>query len=233
MQKLNRMKKVLFFIVFICQMAHSQQYTLISGLEKQHQIKRYTLNAKKMYGIDAEIEMYNFLDSAKYFYLITIFPDLENNVIWEEIPFFFIEDKLTPMHNVLEQLDDLPKTKFFKMHRIVKMENDKYFVAKNVLIEKFYRFDYNSPLQVSGSNIINLKQNIMTYQDVKKAYISQFDTYSPMEGTSDHMGTVFIYKAMRAIYLSEIQEKDGEKLYHFWTFDDWSKGTGLYYEQKK
>ncbi|CEN34388.1 conserved exported hypothetical protein [Capnocytophaga cynodegmi] len=212
----------LFLCSFLGFSQSEKNYILLNELISQNKVKKYTLNTKKMYGIKAEIEIYNVLESGNLL-LLTILPDLDGDNIWEEIPFFFIEDKIVSIQDVKNNMSKLNSTKVFRKYRIVKEENNKFYVTKNTLLEIFKRFDFNTSLQFSGSNIINIKQNIMTYQDVKKEYIPQFDEYSPMEGFSGYMGTIYINKAMSAIYLSQIEQKDNEKIYYFWTFDDWRK----------
>lgn len=203
--------------------SQSEQYFfLLEELPKE--VKKYTLNANKEYKIDKNIEIFNWY-SIQYdqLILISILPDLDTNSNWEEIPYKIIENKIVNNYSLFEKIQKNCKNKFFNQYNAVKKENHKYYVAKNTLIEYFQIVNYKTDLNISGNNIINTKQNFKSYTDVKKSFSAIFN-YNPMETNSwDTAGETYIESKFRFIYLSKIEENGKEKIYRFWTFDDWQK----------
>ncbi|ATA89265.1 hypothetical protein CGC58_05720 [Capnocytophaga stomatis] len=225
------MKQKLLIITFLCSFLGFSQsekrFVLLSDIFPTNS-KRYTLNTEKMYGIKAQIELYN-LDHYQGLFLFSVLPDLETGENWEEISYVLIENVLFTAEEFQKTILNSNELKIFNKYRLVKKVGNKFFVAKNVLIEKFRVLDIETSLKISGSNIINLKDKIMTYQDVKKAYLSQISDNFPMEGYADKYS--WIKKEFRAIYLSEIEQKNNEKVYRFWTFDDWNKDFEKQYKR--
>ncbi|MDO5104490.1 hypothetical protein [Capnocytophaga sp.] len=160
--------------------------------------------------------------------MFSVLPDLETGENWEEISYILIENQLFTAEDFQKTILNTDEPKMFNKYRLIKKVGNKFFVAKNVLIEKFRVLDIDTSLKISGSNVINLKDEIMTYQDVKKAYLSQISDKFPMEGYADEYSS--IKKEFRAIYLSRIEQKNNEKVYRFWTFDNF-KEERKYYDE--
>lgn len=110
--------------------------------------------------------------------------------------------------------------KIFNQIQIIKQINEEYFVSENCLIEYFHIVDYPSVLRVNDKNVVNLEQNITTYKQIREAYPNKGTI--PTENNDEHLEDWF-----KSIYLSKIEEKNNEKIYHFWLFDDWFKGKYL------
>lgn len=80
------MKNIIFlFIVFFSNFFYAQKYILLSDLEKQYNIKKYTLNTEILHKINSEIEMYNLWDKNPIFFdlkdnitLVSILPNLKD-----------------------------------------------------------------------------------------------------------------------------------------------------------
>ena len=211
---------VLFLYSFLGFSQSEKRFILLNDIIPRN-VKKYTLDTEKMYGVKTQIELYN-LEHYLGLFLFSVLPDLETNKNWEEVPYLLIENEILPLEKIQETILNSNQLKIFNKYRLVKKIDNKFFVAKNVLIEKFKIINTETSLKISGSNIINLKDKIMTYSDVRKAY-HQISNKFPMEG--DTYEYSWIKEEFRAIYLSEIKQKDNEKIYLFWTFDDWNKDS--------
>ncbi|ATA75878.1 hypothetical protein CGC52_10910 [Capnocytophaga sp. H2931] len=217
------MKTKLLITLFLCSFlgfSQSEKRFILLNDIIPNSVRKYTLDTEKMYGIKAQIELYN-LDHYQGLFLFSVLPDLETGENWEEISYLLIENEILPAKKIQEAILNNNELKMFNKYRLVKKIGNKFFVAKNVLIEKFKVIDTETSLKISGSNILNLKDKIMTYSDVKKTYLSQVSNKFPME--SDTYGYSWIKEEFRAIYLSEVKQKNNEKVYLFWTLDDWNK----------
>lgn len=230
------MKKIILFVsflyCFICFSQIQKNFVLLNDFKNRYKPTQYTFSTKKMYGIDKEIKIYNLSMGNGKLLVISILPDLESDTDWEEISFKLIEEKIISIQDVEKNISKENRKKFFNTFEMVKKENNRYYVAKNSLVEMFkvISSDESLNLRISGENIINLSQKIRTYQDVKKAYKSLYNTTDfPMEYAYGSSVT-YISDELKAIYLSEI-EQDNEKIYHFWTFDDWHIARGYNYHR--
>ncbi|MDO5104621.1 hypothetical protein [Capnocytophaga sp.] len=199
-----------------------KKYILFDELLANQNVMKYTLDTQKMYDVKGEIELYNIL-SKSHLLLVTIFPDTEKQNSWEEISFDAFQKQIIPINKFRHLINSSYKEKFFNDFQIVKKEGNAYFVAKNNLFEVFKLFNSDTTLRVSGKNVINTRQKIQTYQDIRKTYLAEFQKPFPMDGNNDSQ-IITLENELKTIYLSSIEEVKNEKIYRFWTFDDWHKG---------
>lgn len=206
---------ILIFLASYLGFSQSEKsYILLSDITFKNK-NVYTLDTQKMYGIKGEIELYNLEGYNNEFLLFSVLPDLETHENWQEVPYVLIEKNIVSAYKIRELIWAEKELKIFNKYRLVKKVENKFFVAKNVLIEKFQVLDYDTSIKISGSNVINTKEPIRTHQDIKKAYTTQINPTFPMEDQ------VSIRKELKALYLFDIQEKNDQKIYLFWTFSDW------------
>lgn len=214
--------KTLILLFFFCgQFLYAQPYILLEDLEKEYIIKQYTLNAKKMYGFDAEVEMYNLykknpkiLMHQNDILLISILPSIENNIRWEMVSDEDIQSKILPQKD-LENI--FKKNPNFNQYQLVKKIDGIFYRSLYCLVQYFYVVNHSDILYTTTQNAINIGQKIITYQDVRKVYPDK--NRNPMENKGEFL------EFKRHIYLSKIEEINNEKAYHFWTLDDWKRGV--------
>ncbi|MDO4782277.1 MAG: hypothetical protein Q4A09_03550 [Capnocytophaga felis] len=214
---------VLLFFIF--QAAFSQQYILLDELEKDFEIQKYTLNTQKMYRFDGEIHIYN-IEAFGRLVLISEFPDLEQKSSVKTISEEELQSKKESLQSIISQIDTTAEKKAFNKFYLVKRIGNQYYAANYCLFEIFVLFD-EEKLHLSGRNIINTKQKMVSYQDVKKNYGDSF----PMENTWWGERYSTISNLLKYIYLSEITYKNNENIYRFWTFDDWHIRKGYNYHR--
>lgn len=223
--------KLLFISILVTHALYCQQYLLLDELEKEYTIKKYTLNTKKMYNIDGNIEMYNMFvknfradDNDVCIYLFSILPDLNTGITWQKI--HNIDSLNTKIISIKEFENNFENKKYFNDFQLIKYEKNTYFVSENCLLESFLFVNYPAYFHISGKYIVNIGQQITTPYDIRKFYNKE--RKYPMEDSS-----VYMDNYLKSIYLSKIQEEKGKKIYRFWTFDDWYKGDCSHCYSKK
>jgi len=117
------------------------------------------------------------------------------------------------------------KNKFLNSFSLVKKEGDKYYKARCCLVEVFQLMDYSSKVHLNDNNIINTKQDFVTYAELKKelnkgTHITKYA--QPMEDKESFLDSCF-----ESIYLSDTEKRGKDTVYLFWTFTAWNNRSGL------
>lgn len=210
---------ILFFQSFLLFSQTEKKYILLDSLQSKYKVEKYTLNTKSLYKVDTEVEVYNVM-KGDVILLISILPDIQNNKTkWEKIDWEEINDKIFSFRKIEKQILELTqphlpehyelKSKDFNTYFLVKREKKGYYKARFCLLEWFYIVDFKPYVNISQTKncILNLGQTPITR--VNFEYVEKKEDF-------------FVPAYLKNIYLSNIEEKDSEKLYRFWTFDGWN-----------
>ncbi|MDO5609131.1 MAG: hypothetical protein Q4G08_11820, partial [Capnocytophaga sp.] len=201
---------------------------LLDDLEKEYTIKKYTLNTQKLYGIDKDVEMYNIANHNSnfrgYVILITALPDIDQNTTWKKIDSVIVNQNLIPAEVFKKEFHS--KKKIFNQYKLIKKINTQYYASENCLVEGISFVKYPPVFNLSGEGTANLSGNIVSYQEVRKAYQDTYSDKFPMENKG-----VFLHHTIKNIYLSAIETINNMKVYRFWTFDDWHDEYGYNYHR--
>ena len=220
------MKRLITIIILLLfQYSFSQKYLVLEDLEKNYQVKHYTLRPHSFYK-EKEIEMYNVYNQGVFFgynylTLISVLPDMNNANSWVEVSKEEVEKAVVK----IEEVRRTNKNKFLNSFSLVKKEGGKYYKARSCLVEVFQLMNYSSNVHLNDSNIINTKQDFVTYAELKKelnkgTHISKYA--SPMEDKESFLDSCF-----ESIYLSGTEKRGKDTVYLFWTFTAWNNRSGL------
>ena len=222
------MKQLILYLLLFCSWAieaQEQKYILLDSLTAHYQVKHYTLRPHSFYE-GKEIEMYNVFNqgvffSYNYLTLISVLPDMNNANSWVEVS----KEEVEKATVKIEEVRRSNKNKFLNSFSLVKKEDDKYYKARCCLVEVFQLMDYSSNVHLNDSNIINTKQDFVTYAELKKelnkgTHISKYA--SPMEDKESFLDSCF-----ESIYLSGTEKRGKDTVYLFWTFTAWNNRSGL------
>ncbi|MDO5608341.1 MAG: hypothetical protein Q4G08_07805 [Capnocytophaga sp.] len=209
------------FTLFLKAQTEEQKYILLESLHQNHDVKKYTLNAKKLYGVDVEIDVYNIMKENRLL-LISVLPDLEKGKTWEEIKIETIEESIISTDRITHRIinflyTDITAKKYiplkeFNAYVVLKKKGNKYYKSKLSLFEWFLIVDYPSGIDFSGREfVINLGTLPSSMQEVEEK--TKYKLYPTIDFLPDYL---------RTIYLSE-KEND---VYRFWTFNCWNVSDG-------
>ena len=220
---MKRLIVIIILLLFQCSFA--QKYLVLEDLEKNYQVKHYTLRPHSFYE-GKEIEMYNVFNHGilfgyNYLTLISVLPDVDKPNSWEEVSKEEVEKAVVK----IEEVRRSNKNKFLNAFSLVKKEDDKYYKARCCLVEVFQLMDYSSNVHLNDSNIINTKQDFVTYAELKKelnkgSHITKYA--QPMEDKESFLDSCF-----ESIYLSGTEKRGKDTVYLFWTFTAWDNRSGL------
>lgn len=220
---------VVFIFVFFTQLIYSQFYLPIDELAKQYNIKKYTLSTEKMYDVDGEIEVYNLFQKNYgktehiHLQIFSVFPDIKDGTTWHKVENpDSIRSQTITITDFIRKIYNRKSDKEYNRFQLLKVENGVHYVSKNCLLEYFVIVDYPPYFHLSGKNLVNKGQNITTYNDIRK-YFGKRENL-PMETSSNG---VWLWDYLASVYLSSVEEIKGEKIYRFWTFEDWSDEKGI------
>ena len=222
------MKQLILYLLLFCSwasIAQEQKYILLDSLTAKYKVKHYTLRPHSFYE-GKEIEMYNVFNHGVFFgynylTLISVLPDMNNANSWVEVS----KEEVEKAAVKIEEVRRSNKNKFLNSFSLVKKEDDKYYKARCCLVEVFQLMDYSSKVHLNNSNIINIKQDFVTYAELKKelnkgTHISKYA--SPMEDKESFLDSCF-----ESIYLSSTEKRGKDTVYLFWTFTAWNNRSGL------
>ena len=200
-------------------------YKRQDSLTANYRVKHYTLRPHSFYE-GKEIEMYNVFNQGVFFgynylTLISVLPDINNANSWVEVSKEEVEKAVVK----IEEVRRSNKNKFLNSFSLVKKEGDKYYKARCCLVEVFQLMNYSSKVHLNDSNIINTKQDFVTYAELKKelnkgTHISKYA--QPMEDKESFLDSCF-----ESIYLSGTEKRGKDTVYLFWTFTAWNNRSGL------
>ena len=226
------MKQLVLYLSLLCSCAitaQEQKYILLDSLTAHYQIKQYTLDTSP-YGAKNTIEVYNVFSpyygtnkGIDYIILFSVLPDLSSETNWEEIDFKKIRNNLFSVKNIFMRAEhkvfNVPLEKAFDISNIIliKKVKNKYYASKNTWIEDFYCMDYPRDIQVATKNfILNTNQPIKPMNILKENYkkVVPFLTF-PLD--EDDLGFL-IPDILESNYISNIEDKLGNKIYYFYQF---------------
>lgn len=220
---MKRLIAIIILLLFQC--SFSQKYLVLEDLEKNYQVKHYTLRPHSFYE-GKVIDMYNIYNQGfsfayNYLTLISVLPDMNNANSWVEVSKEEVEKAVVK----IEEVRRSNKNKFLNSFSLVKKEGDKYYKARSCLVEVFQLMNYSSKVHLNDSNIINTKQDFVTYAELKKelnkgTHITKYA--SPMEDKES-----FLDRCFESIYLSGTEKRGKDTVYLFWTFTAWNNRSGL------
>ena len=226
------MKQLLLYLSLFCScavIAQEQKYILLDSLTTHYQVKQYTLDTSP-YGVKNTIEIYNVFSpyygtnkGIDYIILFSVLPDLSSKTNWEEINFKKIRNNLFSVKNIFMRVEhkvfNVPLEKAFDISNtiLIKKVKNKYYASKNTWIEDFYCMDYPRDMQVATKNfILNTNQPIKPMNILKENYkkVVPFLAF-PLD--EDDLGFL-IPDILESTYLSNIEDKLGNKIYYFYQF---------------
>ena len=229
------MKQLLYLLLFCswASIAQEQKYILLDSLTAKYKVKHYTLDTSP-YGTKNSIEVYNVF-SKKYetdkgedfILLFSVLPDIDSKTNWEKIDFNKIKDNLFPTKEIFRRIMHkalgfyLDKNRDISKTKLVKIIKGEYYVSKYCWIEDFYCI--NNPFSVpvaTKSFIINTNQTITPIGVLRESFMKLFPLCDdfPFEITSDF--SYAIPEFFENTYLSNIEEKGGNIIYHFYQFSN-------------
>ncbi|MGJ1411940.1 hypothetical protein ACR78Z_19900 [Sphingobacterium thalpophilum] len=251
---------LLLIIHSICAEAADKKYVLLNGKNdiREDNKSYFLLNTKKLYKVDYNIEIYNFLfpeneDRNKNLILFSILPDQITGRGWEEIKDRDIIKNLLDIETLKQELF-LPSfgssgseygnpQKYFSEYLAVKKSGEKYFYAPNTLLEKFTIVSYEN-IFPSVYGYLNLKQPKVGL----KEYFELFKKSLPNELSPFAFDKRVVAPSYRLgsrlwkEYLSKEVKTSAGTAYQFWTigssngadYYDWTKGINrfLYHPTK-
>lgn len=214
--KNNAMKRFfLTLLCFFCQMVFGQRYIHLDNLLENYNAKKYTLSLKT-YGIDREFEIYNVF-RADQLIVFSVLPDLDNDTDWQKIQYQdYTGQNMISFYELISELAEQGNSSDGD-YLLVKSTDKGYFVAKKTRIDIFTIVNLPTEFQFSANNILNLGQKCISPQGLKQIFKKKFpDKVFPSEEVKS--GMIYFPPYLESIYLSDIQEVDGEKRYHFWRY---------------
>ncbi|GAA0881855.1 hypothetical protein GCM10009120_04510 [Sphingobacterium siyangense subsp. cladoniae] len=250
-----------FYILFLLLITHTiyaeaseRKYVLLNGKNDIGEDIRshYLLNTKKLYKVDYNVEIYNFLfpgneDRNKNLFLFSVLPDLITGRGWEEIKDQNIIKNLLDIETLKEELF-VPSfitsgseygnpQKFFGEYLAVKKSGEKYFYAPNTLLEKFTIVSFEN-IFPSVYGYLNLNQPKVEL----KEYLELFKKSFPNEVLPFEFDKKVVAPSYRfgwrlwKEYLSKEVKTSAGTAYQFWTigssngadYYDWTKGINRF-----
>ncbi len=230
------MKQLVLYLLLFCSwatIAQEQKYILLDSLMAKYTVKQYTLDTSP-YGVKNSIEVYNVFEkeygsntAGDYIVLFSVLPDLDSKYNWEKIDYQNVKDNLFPTKNIFVSIYykkfDIPIEKKYDISRLklVKKIGNEYYVSKHCWVEDFYCID--NPLNIPMSTksfVINIHQPITPISVLRDVFTKQspFCQDFPFEQDTDFF--CGIPEFLKNTYLSNIEEKQGDIVYHFYQFDN-------------
>ena len=227
------MKIKILILLLIPTFLLSQKYFLLDSL-KDYDIKEYTLETKDLYHIDKQINMYNVFVTNNHILLLSILPDLEEQLIfegrtkqqnWMSIDFESIKNQIFTNEQLItlasewnEQNTPEKKTMGYKL---IKKENGKYYVSKYCLTEFFKIVNIEMPL-ISSYGVINVEDQKVTIRQMQNSLRKQFpDKNFIMDVRENDFSRDLDVSYNYRNYLSKEITIKKNSAYQFWTFDGW------------
>lgn len=230
------MKQLILYLLLFCSwamVAQEQKYILLDSLTAKYTVKQYTLDTSP-YGVKNSIEVYNvFSDwyglnkNQDYIVLFSVLPDIDSQSNWEEIDYETVKAHLFPTKDVFKRIIYktfgffIDKSSHIDKLKLVKKVKDVYYVSKYCWIEDFYCIDnpFGVPIPTKEF-IINIHQPITPIGVLRDTFMKLYpfcDRFPFEENTDNRCGIDFFLKNT---YLSNIEEKRGDIVYHFYQFDN-------------
>ncbi|AZA80251.1 hypothetical protein EG347_12675 [Chryseobacterium sp. G0186] len=221
-------------LLFIPYFVYSQEYFLLDSLKTRFRVNEYMLDTQEIYNIKKNINVYNVFVSKNSILLISVLPDLNEKILpgmdergqnWELIDYEKIKNKFfskRKLQNMLQDwlINNSPDKKTIQ-YKLVKKQNENYYVSKMCLTEFFSISDLKFPL-VSSYGTINIAEQKVTIQEMAENFKQQF----PEKNFIMDVRNGILNKQLDALYsfrnyLSKEYTIKGNKAYQFWTFDGW------------
>lgn len=221
-----------FFSTFLGFAQTQKKYLMLDDLAAHYQVKKYTLNTQSLYGIDSNIEMYNVFGQGLM--LLSVLPDLDTGKNWQQIDISEVQKEVFTVQEVYHLFRDLlsapqpdvnlPATKSIYKYKLIKKENDVFYVSTHCLFEYFKEVNYPAPIRVSGTDVLNLEQPLFTIKQMKELW--QRPTFNQRGFPMEYGNLLPDSPNLESVYLSDIKIVSGEKLYRFWMFAGWNVQDG-------
>ena len=185
------------------------KYILIDSLTQKYLSQKYTINTL-VYGYEQGIDLYNVWISPTNLLLLSVLPDSKSGDKWDGV-----KDQNSHQYTSTKQFLSAKNHIWY----LLKREGNTLYKSKvHCHIQLFKVGNYPPPLHFQGKNIINLGLPFMSYNEVKTAYQKIYPN-TPFFLETDELGILHkIPDELETIYLSHIEEKNGYKVYRFWTF---------------
>lgn len=203
-------------------------------------INKVELNAKKLYGLDATIDLYNVLLNDYTLVLFSVLPDLKNqSQTWNPIE---IDEKNVISVAVLKQmiehgkktylssgLRDYSELKRNDIHLVIK-KNGRYFLAENCITEFFTLANQELifPNEM-GIFYINIRSPLLSAKDFEERYKKIYNEYSVNAMASRNLtGSSSLKQPFEkpSLFLSRSFVINNQKAFQFWSFTDWRVADG-------
>ncbi|OPC34943.1 hypothetical protein BAX99_06515 [Elizabethkingia miricola] len=202
----------------------------LNDISKRHDINKYSLKTLDLYGIDKKIEVYNVNINSNGILLITLLPDLKEDVNWIKIDYNLLKNKImndSEINNLISTMSDVntPEMKTMK-YGILKKENNEYFMASYSLIEYFSIMEYKYPLVVRYGTI-NIKGETISINDMWNFYKKEMPNERfPLDLRHNPYPYQSPNPFIERNYLSKKYKIKNENAFQFWTLDVWNTMDG-------
>lgn len=198
------------------------------------------LNAKHLYGVNAEIELFNLIDGYRLI-LFSALPDLKSTGSnWKAVSPIVFKNKVLS-YNELKNFADKQLEKFSQSDYVdvksVKNDNIKLVVKEkgNYLISNFCLTEFfiiNNHQRIfpneSNINVINTLSPPFGVKEFENAYKDAYHKTSPNIIYSDIRTSLTSPKEKPLLFRSATTESfAGLKAWKFWSFNSWNVMDGL------
>jgi len=218
-----------------------------------YKTKKYELDTEDLYQVKKRIELFNiFPNSPKKntskaptfdqdIILFSVLPDFKSTDNWTEVKWEHIKQDTLSYHDLLHlkykalfQIFDQcydETTKYLNEYTLVVQKDDRYFVAKNTLLQ-FYAIRTRPTVFNAPFGTINILQDTFSvremadyYKEIRQrsnfpleSFLTTYSSFDRIRDRKEFLSKKFAYK--------------GEEAYQFWTYTDWHRKE-YYYETER
>jgi|SRR5690554_976798 len=250
-------KYVVFLFLLMCVLIHTgfaqpqrrdpsfsrdKNFILLEMLDSLYDIQRYTLKTIELYGVDETIEIYN-VDAGRLV-LISVLPDFKSESNWTEIFIDDIRDQILDereFYRIWEspKFDSRVSNTKSMDFKLVKWENDRFWVSNICLVELFSRNDY---IADDYPSIFNVRQGILNTQQNTISIKQMMEIYGKSPGLMQEWGFPLDFREggitilpnkldFEREYLSRAFEINDNPAFQFWILTDWGSLSGYNYHR--
>lgn len=227
----------IFTIEGKAQSLKSQKFVPLDMLDSLYKVNKYTLSTQELYGVDEIIEVYNVNIAGVA--LFSVLPDFQSESNWTEVILEDIQSGLLSDREFNRIVRDkafsgASRTKTMDF-RLVKKEDDNYWVSNVCLLELFRPNAYISDIHPSIFNVhqgtINIQQTPLKIVQMMEVFEESINWRFPMDVRENVVSFLPNREELEREYLSRVFEINASPAYQFWTLTDWSSRGGYSYNR--
>lgn len=209
------------------------KYFFLNENSNDYKVNRVKLNSKALYGLDAEIELYNLLFPNRII-LFSVFPTKQP---WTSIDTSVVKSQMISSNSLLDIFQSghasISNTSWYPSIpikrsdiRLVVKHNGKYKVA-DFCVTEYFRIVTGPtvfPNQMPPCDI-NILSKPLSIKKFERFYVSAFGYHS---GNSHKSESNFVLENFERplLFLSKKTKFQKMDSYLFWIYDDWSAADG-------